>query len=72
MREMVRAQTAVGGDAAGALEEAQTAIIQLFGQIRNIKEAAGESEAVVKEITRDIKQLDTAKAVNSIGRLEQH
>ena len=30
MREMVRAQTAVGGDAAGALEEAQTAIIQLF------------------------------------------
>ena len=30
MRDMVRAQTAVGGDAAGALEEAQTAIIQLF------------------------------------------
>ena len=30
MREMVRTQTAVGGDAAGALEEAQTAIIQLF------------------------------------------
>ena len=30
MREMVRAQTAVGGEAAGALEEAQTAIIQLF------------------------------------------
>ena len=33
MREMVRAQTAVGGDAAGALEEAQTAIIQLFRRV---------------------------------------
>jgi len=61
MREMVRSQTAVGGDAAAALEEAQSAIIQLFGQIRDIKNKAGESESMVKEITRDIKQLDTAK-----------
>ena len=61
MRSMVRSQTAVGGDAAAALEEAQTAIIQLFSQIREIKNKAGESEAMVKEITRDIKQLDTAK-----------
>jgi len=61
MREMVRSQTAVGGDAAAALEEAQTAIIQLFSQIRDIKNKAGESECMVKEITRDIKQLDTAK-----------
>eukprot|EP00092_Neocalanus_flemingeri_P030125 GFUD01032703.1.p1 GENE.GFUD01032703.1~~GFUD01032703.1.p1 ORF type:complete len:880 (+),score=301.05 GFUD01032703.1:157-2796(+) len=61
MRDMVRSQTAVGGDAAAALEEAQTAIIQLFGQIRDIKNKAGESESMVKEITRDIKQLDTAK-----------
>ena len=30
MREMVRSQTGVGGEAAAALEEAQTAIIQLF------------------------------------------
>ena len=35
MRDMVRAQTAVGGDAAGALEEAQTAIIQLFRWLGN-------------------------------------
>ena len=51
---MVRSQTTVGGDA-------QTAIIQLFSQIRDIKNKAGESESMVKEITRDIKQLDTAK-----------
>lgn len=61
MRDMVRSQTAVGGDAVAALEEAQTAIIQLFSQIRDIKNKAGESESMVKEITRDIKQLDTAK-----------
>merc|ERR1719483_909692 len=61
MRDMVRSQTAVGGDAAAALEEAQSAIIQLFSQIRDIKNKAGESESMVKEITRDIKQLDTAK-----------
>ena len=57
----MRSQTQVGGDAAAALEEAQSAIIQLFSQIREIKNAAEESEEMVKEITRDIKQLDTAK-----------
>ena len=61
MRLMVRSQTQVGGDAAAALEDAQTAIIQLFSQIREIKNAAEDSEEMVKEITRDIKQLDTAK-----------
>lgn len=30
-------------------------------QIRDIKQKAGESEAMVRDITRDIKQLDTAK-----------
>ena len=60
IREMVRNQTAEGGDPAAALEEAQSAIIQLFSQIRDIKNKAGESESMVKEITRDIKQLDTA------------
>jgi len=61
MREMVRSQTQVGGDAAAALQHAQGSILQLFGQIRDIKNKAGQSEAMVKEITRDIKQLDTAK-----------
>ena len=49
IREMVRNQTAEGGDAAAALEEAQSAIIQLFSQIRDIKNKAGESESMVKE-----------------------
>jgi len=60
-RDMVRSQVTVGGDAAAALKEAQEAISQLFSQIRDIKDKAGESEKMVKDITRDIKQLDTAK-----------
>ena len=60
MREMVRSLTAVGG-ATATLEEAQSAIVQLFSQIRDIKNKVGESESMVKEITRDFEQLDTAK-----------
>uniref|UniRef100_A0A8C2Q4N8 Vacuolar protein sorting-associated protein 53 homolog n=1 Tax=Cyprinus carpio TaxID=7962 RepID=A0A8C2Q4N8_CYPCA len=44
-----------------ALEEAQKAIQQLFGKIKDIKDKAERSEQMVKEITRDIKQLDHAK-----------
>uniref|UniRef100_A0A6Q2YGQ0 Vacuolar protein sorting-associated protein 53 homolog n=1 Tax=Esox lucius TaxID=8010 RepID=A0A6Q2YGQ0_ESOLU len=44
-----------------ALEEAQVAIGQLFGKIKDIKDKAEKSEQMVKEITRDIKQLDHAK-----------
>ncbi len=61
IRRVVRSQTGAGGDAAEALAEAQSAIVQLFSQIRDIKQKAGESEAMVRDITRDIKQLDTAK-----------
>lgn len=61
IRKIVRNQTHVGQDAAHALEEAQEAIVLLFSQIREIKQKAGESEAMVRDITRDIKQLDTAK-----------
>ncbi len=61
IRRIVRNQTYVGQDAAAALEAAQTAIVQLFTQIRDIKQKAEESEAMVRDITRDIKQLDTAK-----------
>ena len=35
--------------------------LNLFFCFRDIKSKAGESEVMVKEITRDIKQLDTAK-----------
>uniref|UniRef100_A0A8C7RCJ7 Vacuolar protein sorting-associated protein 53 homolog n=1 Tax=Oncorhynchus mykiss TaxID=8022 RepID=A0A8C7RCJ7_ONCMY len=44
-----------------ALAEAQVAIGQLFGKIKDIKDKAEKSEQMVKEITRDIKQLDHAK-----------
>lgn len=48
-------------DASMALAEAQSSIVDLFGQIRDIKTKAAESEATVRDITRDIKQLDVAK-----------
>lgn len=44
-----------------ALEEAQRVIRQLFIHIKDIKTKAEQSEEMVKEITRDIKQLDCAK-----------
>jgi len=43
------------------LEEAQRVIRQLFVHIADIKAKAEQSEDMVKEITRDIKQLDCAK-----------
>uniref|UniRef100_A0A6Q2XEZ7 Vps53 N-terminal domain-containing protein n=1 Tax=Esox lucius TaxID=8010 RepID=A0A6Q2XEZ7_ESOLU len=61
IRTVVRGQTNVGQDGRQALEEAQVAIGQLFGKIKDIKDKAEKSEQMVKEITRDIKQLDHAK-----------
>ncbi|XP_035239751.1 vacuolar protein sorting-associated protein 53 homolog isoform X1 [Anguilla anguilla] len=61
IRTVVRGQTNVGQDGRQALEEAQKSIQQLFGKIKDIKDKAEKSEQMVKEITRDIKQLDHAK-----------
>ncbi|CAH2222668.1 vacuolar sorting-associated 53 homolog isoform X1 [Pelobates cultripes] len=61
IRTVVRGQTNVGQDGRQALEEAQKAIQQLFSKIKDIKDKAEKSEQMVKEITRDIKQLDHAK-----------
>ncbi|GAB1599585.1 vacuolar protein sorting-associated protein 53 homolog [Argonauta hians] len=58
---VVRGQTNVGENGRQALEEAQMAIQQLFSKIKDIKDKAEKSEEMVKEITRDIKQLDHAK-----------
>jgi uncharacterized protein YlxW (UPF0749 family) len=41
-----------------SLEEAQSSIMELFTQIRDIKAKAAESEAMVRDITRDIKQVN--------------
>ncbi|KAJ8313104.1 hypothetical protein KUTeg_010477 [Tegillarca granosa] len=61
IRTVVRGQTNVGEDGRQALEEAQKAIQELFQKIIDIKDKAEKSEEMVKEITRDIKQLDHAK-----------
>ena len=61
MRRVVRGQTSVGDEASASLEDAQASIIQLFVQIKEIKAKAAESESMVRDITSDIKQLDTAK-----------
>lgn len=61
IRSVVRWQTNVGQDGRAALEDAQKVIKQLFVHIKDIKDKAEQSEEVVKEITRDIKQLDFAK-----------
>ncbi|XP_071945841.1 vacuolar protein sorting-associated protein 53 homolog [Antedon mediterranea] len=61
IRTVVRGQTNAGQDGREALAEAQKAIQELFKRIKDIKEKANKSEEMVKEITRDIKQLDHAK-----------
>lgn len=61
IRSVVRGQTNIGQDGRAALEDAQKVIKQLFIHIKDIKDKAEKSEEVVKEITRDIKQLDFAK-----------
>jgi len=57
----VRRQTSAGVIGEQSLEEAQVTIHELFAKIKNIKDRAEQSEQMVNEITRDIKQLDQAK-----------
>ena len=61
IRTLVRGQTTSSQDGKVALEDAQKAMRQLFVHIKDIKTKAEQSEETVKEITRDIKQLDFAK-----------
>ncbi|GJQ81321.1 hypothetical protein Trydic_g20533 [Trypoxylus dichotomus] len=58
---VVRGQTTASQDGRQALDDAQKVIKQLFVHIKDIKEHAERSEEMVREITRDIKQLDCAK-----------
>ncbi|XP_057660392.1 vacuolar protein sorting-associated protein 53 homolog isoform X2 [Diorhabda carinulata] len=58
---VVRSQITASEEGRQALEEAQKVIKQLFAHITDIKEQAEKSEEMVREITRDIKQLDSAK-----------
>ncbi|KAF7990155.1 hypothetical protein HCN44_009890 [Aphidius gifuensis] len=61
IRTVVRGQTDSSQDGRSALDNAQKVIRQLFVHIKDIKDKAEQSEDTVKEITRDIKQLDSAK-----------
>ncbi|XP_065890421.1 vacuolar protein sorting-associated protein 53 homolog [Dysidea avara] len=72
IRNIVHGQT-TGHDGKAALEEAYKTIELLFGRIKSISEKAERSEQTVKEITRDIKQLDHCKQnlTSSIRTLEQ-
>jgi len=47
VRVVVRGQTNVGEEGRHSLEEAQNAILQLFTKIRDIKDKAEKSEAMV-------------------------
>lgn len=61
IRSVVRSQINTGKEGQKALDDAKRVIQQLFGQITEIKTRAEKTEDMVKEITRDIKQLDSAK-----------
>ncbi|CAM9566172.1 unnamed protein product [Discosporangium mesarthrocarpum] len=57
----VQAQSKAGQQAAKDVGEAKVAIKELFDKIRDMKAKAEQSEIMVQEICRDIKQLDFAK-----------
>ncbi|XP_067623391.1 vacuolar protein sorting-associated protein 53 homolog [Eurosta solidaginis] len=61
IRSVVRGQTNTGQDGQIALTEAQKVITTLYAHIIDVKTRAEKTEEMVKEITRDIKQLDCAK-----------
>uniref|UniRef100_A0A1Q3F4F8 Vacuolar protein sorting-associated protein 53 homolog n=1 Tax=Culex tarsalis TaxID=7177 RepID=A0A1Q3F4F8_CULTA len=61
IRSVVRGQVNTGENGRVALREAQQSITQLFALITDIKSRAEQTEDMVREITRDIKQLDSAK-----------
>ncbi|XP_037958686.1 vacuolar protein sorting-associated protein 53 homolog [Teleopsis dalmanni] len=74
IRSVVRGQTNTGQDGQMALNEAQKVITSLYEHILDVKSRAERTEEMVKEITRDIKQLDCAKrnltsAITALKRL---
>ncbi|TFJ84963.1 hypothetical protein NSK_003991 [Nannochloropsis salina CCMP1776] len=59
--QAIEAQAKAGEEASKNIGEAQSAISDLFNKIRDITAKAEQSEVMVQEICRDIKQLDLAK-----------
>mmetsp|Transcript_30765 Transcript_30765/g.56080 ORF Transcript_30765/g.56080 Transcript_30765/m.56080 type:complete len:833 (-) Transcript_30765:14-2512(-) len=61
IRHAVRRQAATGRRARADLDEAKSAVRELFERIKAIKSKAEQSEALVSDVCRDIKSLDVAK-----------
>ena len=59
--DLIREDNSSGMESEKILEETQKEIANLVKSISQIKSKAEESEKMVSEITRDIKQLDQAK-----------
>lgn len=57
----VQVQSEAGHQATRDVDDAKAAIRELFEKIRDMKAKAEQSEVMVQEICRDIKQLDFAK-----------
>ena len=61
IRHLIKDQTTAAEEGKDALEHAKHSIATLFEKIKEIRNKAEDSETTVKDITRDIKQLDHAK-----------
>lgn len=61
IRHAVRRQAACGRRARADLDEAKSAVRELFERIKAIKAKAEQSEDLVSDVCRDIKLLDIAK-----------
>lgn len=61
IRHAVRRQAACGRRARADLDEAKSAVRELFERIKAIKGKAQQSETLVSDVCRDIKSLDIAK-----------
>lgn len=61
IRTLLKDQILTSSEGEESLTESMRIIRQLFGEVTGIKTRAENTEEIVKEITRDIKQLDCAK-----------
>lgn len=59
--EAERAAASSSESESARMAEVQSTLGELFTQIHHLKSGATESQSVVRDITRDIKTLDTAK-----------
>ncbi len=58
----VQTQATCASDATHDLKNAQSAVAKLYNRVTEIKNKAAESEAMVSDLSRNIRSLDTAKS----------